>query len=152
MRARFTVVTSVHPLAAPGWFHVRVYDDVDELRAACQAHSPAPDAYAGTRGAFQATAFTVHTTDDGIVDVPAGRYAGVMRLMWDATGEEVAHEAVHAAAALVGRQSYVRLDFADDDSMPREETFAYTVGQVTAQVAAALHDLGAWTGEITAAT
>jgi len=137
---RFAARTT-HPWALRGWIWVTVHDTVDELRAAGEARSGEDQSAAAAM--FQPEPIREHCAPDGTWTTLNSRYGGVMRLTRDVDGNTLAHECVHAAAALWRRQRSHVVDLEDDCGDP-EETFAYVVGDLTGVIAYRLTELGVW--------
>lgn len=133
---RFTASTT-HPYAPRGWIWVVVHDSVEQLQAAAARFSPGFD-HGETEACFQAQAYSTDIDDDGRVVEPAGRYAGIMRLLPSHGGDVIAHEATHAALAIYFRQHAAWVP-ADD-----EEPLAYAIGDVVRAISVEYIDRGLW--------
>lgn len=137
---RFAVRTTT-AAAAPGWIWVVVHDSVEQLRAAATRYSgfDASDAAA----CFQNNEYRVRVDDDGRVTEPAGRYAGIMRILPEHGAGTIAHEATHAALAIYFRQHRIVLDLADGD-IADEEVLCYTLGDLVRGITIKLLAKGVW--------
>lgn len=133
---RFAARTT-HPWALRGWIWVTVHDTVEELRIAArngQDHSTA-------LAVFQPAPIriSVGPADETLPQ----QYAGLMRVTRDVDATILAHECVHAAAALWRRQRGLVVDLGDGVAEP-EEAFAYVVGDLVGAVVGGLYRAGVW--------
>ncbi len=145
MTVTFTVHT-VMPASTPGWVRVVVHDTVEDLRAAATAYArrngDTDKDHSDTMACFQGREFRVRVGDDQNVDQPAGRYAGVIRLLPEQGVATLAHEVTHAAVAMYYRQHAAEL--AIDRPMSDEEVLCYTVGDLVGGITTELKARGVW--------
>lgn len=98
----------------------------------------------GTLACFHPAPFYFRLADDGTEEAaPDQRYAGLLRIARNVTGEVVAHECTHAALSAYRHHHELAADLGDDCG-PLEESLAYLVGQFTGGVTNRLHALGIW--------
>lgn len=115
------------------WCWVRIHDTVEDLRAAKTKLNPAsadPTVDAETWACWQPTCYGKN--EDGNPVWPSNGYAGLIRLAeGHITAEIVAHELVHAAAAIYRMNVAPSIRLGKDIGI-REEDFAYIYGEVYA--------------------
>lgn len=125
------------------YIRIVVHDTTDELRRAAVRYRGGDWTDAG--GGFHPADVVLVEGDDGsLVDASHPHWAGVLRLSREfLTAEVVAHECIHAAAAIY-RMDVATVINLGNGCRRREETFAYIAGHVIDLVSSALHEAGAW--------
>lgn len=145
MTVRFAVHTQ-NRQSPPGWIRVVVHDTVSDLRAAAARYAREVGDHnhdhTETAACWQGRGFRVHVDDAGLVDEPAGAYAGVLRLLPEHGVATVAHECTHAALALYYRQHALEINV--KGPMQDEEVLCYAVGDLVGQIVVALRARGVW--------
>jgi hypothetical protein len=124
------------------YLRIVLHDTTAAMQAAARRYRGGN--WQGTGGAFHPA--PVKERHDGTtwIRTEAPHWAGVMRLSRTyLEAEVVAHECVHAGLAIYRMDvaGYVQLG---EGCGRREETLAYIIGDVTAQVTGALRGAGAW--------
>jgi hypothetical protein len=113
------------------WCWVRIHDTVEDLRAAKTKLNPVsadPTVDAETWACWQPTSYEVD--EDSAKVWPSNGYAGLVRLAeGHITSEIVAHELVHAAAAIYRMNVAPSIRLGKDVGI-REEEFAYICGEL----------------------
>lgn len=127
-----------------GYIAVRVYDHVDDMRAASLAYSRAPieeDAV----GVFNPAPRAYQTSDED-VEITHLPFGGVMRLAQPHLAPVVVvHECVHAAARLVAFR-YPGPRFVDDpdQDIVYEEDLAHVTGELFRSICNQLYEEKLW--------
>jgi hypothetical protein len=121
------------------YIRITVHDNLSEFRKAAQNYSPHED-FVGSVGCFHPAPTRERYVGKRWVDITDEHWGGVMRL---AKGwinlEVVAHESVHAAAAIWRRDVMPNLRLGEDCG-PHEEMLAYMVGDISMGVYRKLYE------------
>lgn len=124
------------------YIRIVLHETVADLQRAASRYRR--NDFSNAAGCFHPAPAREHYDGTTWVNTTPKHWAGVLRLARDHLFPEVvAHESTHAALAIyrVDVAAYVQLG---NDCGRREETLAYIVGDVTANVTDALHQAGAW--------
>jgi hypothetical protein len=126
------------------WFRVALHDTTADLRRAARRMRPqtAAESWSDTQACFQPAPWRYVINPDGSERKVGTRLVGTLRFAADDLDlEVVAHECAHAAAQ-VYRQRWREDCSLGDVCAEDEEMFAYILGDITAIVLDALHQLG----------